>query len=144
MVHRNVNLIFEIYRSPQSVFTLKELAVLIGETDEDRLKSKVNYHIKKGRMIALRRGIYAKEKYNPLELANKIFVPSYISLETVLQEAGVNFQYYKTIFVVSYLSREIKINDHIVRYRKIQDRILSHPLGIRQENGYAIATPERA
>lgn len=144
MVHDMANLIFEIYKSPLTVFSLRELALLMNESDENKLKAKVNYHVKKGKLLALRRGIYAKENYHPLELANKIFIPSYISLETVLQEAGVINQYYETIFIVSYLSREIKVKNHRFRYRKIKDQILSNPLGLQQLAGYAIARPERA
>jgi len=39
-----------------------------------------------------RRGIYAKDKnYDRLELANRIYTPSYISLETVLSREGIVF-----------------------------------------------------
>ena len=138
------NLRVEIYRSSATVFSLKELAMLVNETSLDNLKARINYHVKKGEILAVRRGIYAKEKYNPLELANKIFTPSYISLETVLREAGIIFQYYRAIFAVSYLAREIKVNGQVIRYRKIKDRILSSPGGLKQANGYTIAVPERA
>lgn len=138
------DLILEVYKSPLTVFSLKEIALLIGETDEERLKSKVNYHVRKGKFLNIRRGIYAKEQFNPLELANKLFTPSYISLETVLQQTGIIFQHYETIFALSYLSREIKILEFTIRYRKIKDQILSSPLGLQQEGGYSIASPERA
>src|SRR3989338_8363339 len=138
------DLILEIYRSPQTVFSLKDLALLIGESSKSTLKAKANYYVKKGDILGLRKGVYAKEKYNPLELANKIYTPSYISLETVLQTSGIIFQYYKTIFAISYLSREIKIKNMVVRYRKIKNEILCHPLGLENKKGASIATSERA
>ena len=138
------NIIIEIYKSPATVFTLNELAMMLNETNENNLKARINYHVKKGEIMAIRRGIYAKEQFNPLELANKIFIPSYISLETVLQDAGIIFQYYQTIFAISYLAREIKIRNQLFRYRKIKDQILSNPSGLQQANGYTIAVPERA
>jgi len=41
----------------------------------------------------LRRGLYAKDNsYDKNELATKIYIPSYISFETVLRNAGAIFQ----------------------------------------------------
>jgi len=138
------DLIYEIYSSPQTAFTLQEIALLSGEDNENNLKANIHYYVTKGKIKALRKGLYVKENYNPLEVANKIYSPSYVSLETVLQNEGVIFQHYATIFLIAYLSREIQVQGLKIRYRKIKDGILSHPLGIKQENGCAIATKERA
>ena len=45
----------------------------------------------------------------PEELACTLYTPSYISLEYVLQKAGVVFQYDERITAVSYLRRSIDI-----------------------------------
>jgi hypothetical protein len=136
------NLLIEVYKSPLTVFTLSDIALLTGESSENALKSKVNYYVKRNKLLAIRKGVYVKENYNRFELANKIYTPSYISLETVLQRDNIIFQHYDTIFAVSYLSREIKSLK--IRYRKIKDSILSHPMGLVQEEGYASASGERA
>jgi len=66
-------------------------------------------------------------------------------LETVLQKEGVVFQDYgNVIFVISYQTREIKLGDYIIRFKKIKNEILTNPEGIDTENGYSIATKERA
>jgi hypothetical protein len=63
-------------------------------------------------LIRVYRGLYAKdEDYNQFELATRIYTPSYISFETVLTRSGINFQYYNNIFVASYVSREIIVNN---------------------------------
>lgn len=96
-------------------------------------------------MIRVRRGIYAKDKnYNRFELATRIYTPSYISFETVLTRAGINFQYYNNIFLVSYLSREIKVDEQKISFVKMKDYVLSSTMGIEYDNDVAIATKERA
>lgn len=119
---------------------------MIGETNFDNLKSKINRLVKKGVLISLKKGLYAKSTgYEILEAANKIYTPSYISLETTLQRSGVTFQDYShTIFVISYQSRDIKLNDYTISFRKIKDEILNNYEGILNEDGYSIASTERA
>ena len=135
----------KIYLSKNSVFTAKDIALLWQNTDFGLVKSRINYYVKRGKLYHIRRGIYAKDKsYNELELATKIYTPSYISLETVLAKEGVIFQYYKTIFVISYLTRRIKANGHEIQIRKIKNEVLVNSQGIIQKENYSIATKERA
>lgn len=79
----------------------------------------MSYFAKSGSIKKLSRGVYAKDHYDVLELANKLYAPSYISLETVLQKAGVIFQYYESIFAVSYLTRTVEVSGHTIEYRRI-------------------------
>lgn len=140
------NLTFGLYSAKNTVFTTQEISLIVGETDLDRLKSRINYFVKKGVLVSLRKGLYAKSSgYEILEAVNKIFTPSYISLETVLQRSGVTFQdYSKTIFVVSYQTREIKLGEYTISFKKIKDEILLNSSGIINDDGYAIASGERA
>ena len=137
--------ILELYRFPRTVFTTKDIALVWGETNLDTIKARINYYVKKKKLHPLRRGIYAKDKnYNKFELATKIYTPSYVSLETVLQKEGIIFQYYKSIFVVSYLSREIICDNQKYIFKKIKDEALFNDLGIEKKENYFIATKERA
>lgn len=139
------NKLLEIYRSPKNVFTAKDIAILWQETNPNTLKSKVHYYVKNGQLFSPRIGIYTKNKdYDKLELAGKIYTPSYISLETVLQKEGVTFQNYQTIFMVSYLSREIEIDKQKYCFKKIKNEILTNNLGISARNNSAWACKERA
>lgn len=133
-----------LYSYPQTVFTLKEISLLFPEIDYVDLKSKVSYFVKVGKLRSIRRGIYVKEGYNQLELANKIYTPSYISFETVLQQENVVFQFYETIFVASYLSRDLLVDGHKISYRQIGERAFSNRAGIEEKDGYFIASKERA
>ena len=119
------NLTFSLYSLPNTVFTTKEISMILGENNLDKVKSRINYYVGKGVLVQLRRGIFAKKNgYEILEAANKIFTPSYISLETVLQREGLVFQDYgSTVFVVSYQTRDIKVENFTISYKKIKDEI---------------------
>lgn len=134
-----------ILRSKQTVFSVKEIMLLWGEPTSDAARVRINYYARNGHLHRIRRGFYAKDKsYNRLELATKIFSPSYISLETVLGRAGITFQHYSQIFVVSYISRELKVDGQVYSYRKVKDAILTNHLGVEHRENYSIASAERA
>jgi predicted transcriptional regulator of viral defense system len=135
----------KIYKSPQTVFTIKELSLFWGVNQPKLVWARANDYVRRGKLYRIKRGIYAKdEDYDKFELATKIYTPSYISLETVLAKEGVIFQYYETIFVVSYLTRALQVDMHKIKFRKIKNKILINSEGISQEENYFIATKERA
>ena len=134
-----------LLRSKNSVFSTKDIALLWRETQTGTAQVRLNYYVKVGKLIRVRRGIYAKDKnYDKYEFATKIFRPSYVSFETVLGASGMTFQYYGNIFIASYIKREIKCDGQTYSFVKIKDTILSNPKGIDQAGEYAIATKERA
>jgi hypothetical protein len=134
-----------LLRSKNSVFSTKDIALLWRETQTSTAQVRLNYYVKAGKLIRVRRGIYAKDKnYDKYEFATKIFRPSYVSFETVLGASGMTFQYYGNIFIASYIKREIKCDGQTYSFVKIKDTILSNPKGIDQTGEYAIATRERA
>lgn len=140
----NSDLILTLYSKPQTVFTLNEISLYFPKISYQNLRSRLRYFTNAGKLKRLHQGIYAKNEYNPLELANKLYTPSYISLETVLAKAGVIFQHYNTIFLVSYLSREVTIENTKIQYRQIKDAALTNRAGVEEKEGYFIATVERA
>lgn len=135
-----------LLRTGQSVFSTKEIALLWGEATGAAFRKRLSsYHVKSGKLYAIRQGIYATDKeYDRMELATKIYCPAYISFETVLGKAGVVFQAYKKIFVASYQTREIKVQGQVYAFRKIRNEILLNPAGLTHDNKYSIASPERA
>lgn len=138
-------LILDIYNSKNSVFSVKDIALLWGESNTELVKMRIYRYTKAYKLHSIRRGLYAKDKnYKKNELATKVYTPSYISFETVLGKAGVTFQYYSQIFVASYLTREITADEQTYSYRKIRESILTNNAGIEHKDNYSIATPERA
>lgn len=137
--------ISNILRSDKTVFSFKDIFLAFQEKKPALLRRKINYYIKQDELYSIRRGFYAKDKnYNKLELAVKIYTPSYISFETVLAKAGIIFQLYSQIFVASYLTREISADSQIYSYKKIKDSILTNHSGVKEKDNYFIAVPERA
>lgn len=134
-----------LLRSPRTIFTVKDIALLWGEANEAKTRVRLNNYSKNGKLIRIHHGIYAKdENYDRFELATRIYTPAYISFETVLTRTGVNFQYYGNIFVASYINREIKIGDQVITFVRMKDYVLSDTTGIEHVNGTAKATRERA
>lgn len=136
--------ILTLFKEKQTVFSFNEIALLFNEEKFLRLKQKLNYYTKIGIIKSVRRGIYVKENYNKEELACKIFKPSYLSTEYVLQKNANIFQYNEQITSITYLSRAIEISSYKLIYRKIKNNILLNTTGINRINGINIATPERA
>jgi len=134
-----------LLRFNKTIFSTKEIALLWNEENSAAVRNRLNDYVKNGKLIRLRRGLYSKDKnYDKFELAVNIYTPSYISFETVLYKAGAIFQYYNSIFVASYLARDINVDNQKYSYRKIKDTILTNQSGIKRNNNYYIASPERA
>lgn len=141
----NQNIVLSIYKDNRTVFRLNDISLLAGETNFQSLNKKLNYYVRTGKLLNPRRGIYAKPGYNPEELACRVFTPSYISLEYVLQKSGIIFQYDSGISAISYLSRSIEVNEKTFQFRKIKGEILVNIAGIiRQKDHINIASAERA
>lgn len=137
-------LIIAIYKKPQTVFTLKDVSLLFPEIPYNNLKVRMFYFAKSGSIRKLSRGVYAKDQFDVLELANKLYVPSYVSLETVLQKAGVTFQYYESIFAISYVSRTVEAGGYTIAYRRMKKDVLLNKQGVEEQGNVVIASPERA
>ena len=130
-------------QSRVSVFRISDVAMMTGETDRSKLVQRLRYGVSKGYLVSPCKGIYAKKDFSIEELACKLYVPSYISLDTVLQKAGVIFQYSSEISLVSYLSRTIDLSGKSIKYRKIKNEIIIDMRGINRGE-INMATPERA
>jgi predicted transcriptional regulator of viral defense system len=134
-----------ILRSPKTVFSYKDVALLWGEPGSQAVRVRLSYYAKQGKLYRIRRGLYAKDKnYSKLELATRIFTPSYVSFETVLSQEGVVFQFYSQISAASYLTREIEVDGQVYSFRRIKDPILTHTVGVEHRDESSIATKERA
>ncbi|MFA6554285.1 MAG: type IV toxin-antitoxin system AbiEi family antitoxin domain-containing protein [Candidatus Paceibacterota bacterium] len=134
-----------LLRSPQTIFSTKDVVLMWGEQNESAARVRLNYYVKAEKLIRVHRGFYAKDKnYNRFELATRIYTPSYISFETILTREGVNFQYYGNIFVASYMNREITIGDQKITFVRMKDYVLSNSMGIEHTSGIATASRERA
>lgn len=132
-------------KTGQTVFSFSELSGLVKEYSGPKLKSALKYAVKSGDLYRISKGIYSlSEEYSKLEFANKYRSPSYISLYTIFQRAGIVFQPYSSIYLVANRSEETEIDSQLYIYRKIKNEILLNTMGINTENNTQMATPERA
>jgi predicted transcriptional regulator of viral defense system len=139
------SLTVKLYQSSKTILTNKDLALIWQENNKFNLNAKIAYYVKQKALIRLTRGVFAKSKdYNSKELATSIYIPSYISFETVLRETGVIFQHYETIFVASKWPKTIKIGKYTITFRKLKDAVLFNSTGIISKDNYSMATTERA
>lgn len=137
--------ISDILRSAKTVFTFKDISLIWGNSDRKATIDGVNYYIKTGELYRIRRGIYAKDKnFDRLELATRIFTPAYVSFETILTQAGINFQFYNKIMVASYQTREIVVDGQVYAYKKIKGFVLTNPSGVEHKGETSVAGSERA
>ncbi len=134
-----------ILRSPKTVFTFEDVALLWREPNTQAVRVRLSYYVSRGKLCRIRRGMYAKDKnYNKLEFATRLYPPSYVSFETILAREGLIFQFHGEVGVASYLTREIEVDGQVYSFRKIKTPILTNPLGVENKDETSFATRERA
>lgn len=138
------NVLEVILSSPRSVFNVQSLMMLTESVDSQKLTKSLHYYVKEGKIRNPRRGIYTKVTYDEREMACNLFRPAYISLEYVLQRAGVVFQYDDAVTCISYLNRIVEIDDRAYQFRIINPERWIGMEGLEQHDNILIATPERA
>lgn len=138
------NVLEVILRSPRSVFNVQTLMMMTECDDSQKLTKSLHYYVKEGKIRNPRRGIYTKSTYDEKEMACSLFRPAYISLEYVLQRAGVVFQYDDTITCVSYLNRFVALDEKAYQFRIINPERWIGMEGIERHDNIQIATTERA
>ena len=105
-----------------------------------------------GRIIRLKRGLYVRSTEDgalpvPFLIANHLYGPSYVSLQTALRHYGlIPERVFETQSMTIKHSREF--DTPLGRYNYRNCNINYFPIGIRQEqegnDNYMIATPEKA
>lgn len=131
--------------SRQTVYLVSDLSQQVAGYSGAKLYSALKYATKKKDLNRITRGIYAFSKdYSRIEFANKFRTPSYISLYTILQEAGIIFQPYSDIYAISQRSEVYEVDGQKYIYRKIKDDIFLNHMGTIYIDGVHKATPERA
>lgn len=134
-----------LYKARQTIFTTKDLSLLWKIENAAYLKTKLHRLLKHGRLRAIRRGFYAlSEEYDPMELAGRMVIPSYVSLQTILAQAGALFQYDHAITSIAGCSRNCKVDGREFIYRKMKYTILFAREGVTTNGTAWRATPERA
>ena len=107
-------------------------------------------YVRQGLLLRMKRNVYVRrDVWNATGVTEKFVltnlgqVPSYISLTSALQYYEVTTQVLRNFFesVAIKRTKQISLNGSILRYSKIAEELY---FGFRKENGYFIATPEKA
>lgn len=138
------NVLEVILNSSRSVFNIQSLRMMTECENSQKLTQSLHYYVMAGKIRNPRRGIFTKATYDEKEMACSLFRPAYVSLEYVLQRAGVVFQYDDAMTCVSYLNRIVEIDDKTYQFRIINPELWIGMEGIEQQDNILIATPERA
>lgn len=139
----------------KNIFTSNELKILRW-IDGNSFQKRLSYNLKTNKFIKIRKWIYAiagsinfLEDQDFFQIANSVYAPSYISLETVLTREWINFQYYWDIKLMSPYTKELQI-DTIpytqirLDFVKLPKELLTNNIWLIQKDGYVIASKERA
>ena len=135
----------QLIESNQKVFSIEDLGSIWSENDYIKVKALARYYASKNKVFRVKNGLYSiVEKPDVLEVAQHLITPSYISYHTALSIHGINFQYYSDIHCMALRNREIEVKEQKIIFHQIKYDVLFNPLGIINQNGYNLASPERA
>jgi predicted transcriptional regulator of viral defense system len=107
-------------------------------------------YVRQGLLLRMKRNFYVRrDVWNAIGVTEKFIltnlgqVPSYISLTSALEYYEVTTQVLRDFFesVAIKRTKQISLNGSLFRYSKIAEELY---FGFRKENGYFIATPEKA
>jgi predicted transcriptional regulator of viral defense system len=135
----------KLLKSNKNILNIDDFMAIWQESDRRLVLESIKGYAKRGKLINLFKGIYSlKSEYNPFELGQKLFTPSYISYYTALAYNGVIFQKYDDIHLFATNSKRITVNKNTYIYHKININILLNAKGIVNIDNFSIASPERS
>ncbi len=138
-------MITTLLKTEQTVFTTAQLQKLFPTTKAKTLAWTLYRYKQVWKLLNPQKGVWTLPIFDVYELACMLYPGSYISLETVLYDAGVVFQWYgSSTRVVWSNTREKIFQEHKYIARKVKNTLLQNTIGVRQQGKYYIATPERA
>ncbi|MCD6270293.1 hypothetical protein J7J23_00755 [bacterium] len=138
----------QLARMNEVIFHISDLANLWQIQNKNTLYTTLKRYVQKGLLFRIYRGFYSLKKIEQIEPAllgikalNRF---AYLSTETVLVKAGIISQVSHRITLVSSVSKRFSIGGNFYLVRKLDDRFLFNPIGLRIEGGFYQAAVERA
>ena len=132
------NIVFFSPREFQRIFAVSDFAV----------HKYIHEHSKKGFFNKLKNGLYCLSSANPhsFSVANKLYIPSYISLATALSFHGIIPEtIYSITSITSKATRNFVSNQKEFIYRKIKKNLFTGYYFCKQaDEKFLIAEPEKA
>jgi predicted transcriptional regulator of viral defense system len=137
------NNISKLLSTDTPFFTLSSLQAIFNITRESARTAAYRL-VERGILIRLRRDLYTlvNRKYSLFSLANALYQPSVISLETALNYWGLIVQVPQIIFSVALKSYRYELDNTEFTYRCIEPSLFR--FGQIKEEDFYIAQPEKA
>ena len=137
------NNISRLLSAESPFFTLSSLQAIFNITRESA-RTTASRLVKKGILIRLCRDLYVllNRKYSLFSLANALYQPSVISLETALNYWGLIVQVPQIIFSVGLGSHQSKVDNTDFVYRRMNTSLFR--FGQVKAEDFYIAEPEKA
>jgi hypothetical protein len=141
---RIVDIIKIIKKSGVKIIALSDLKKLL-DIEKDNTSYKIAEKLVAEKLLLrLKKGVYSSI-FNPpdsFEIANAIYTPSYISLESALNYYGILLQFpYSVTSVSPKKSKKLLIDEKEFEYVQISSKLY---LDFRREGPAVIASPEKA
>ena len=131
----------------KTIFTHQDLVAGFG-VNKRAVEAFLSYNYRMGKIQRVRRGLYffTGETIDTFSLANVIYAPSYISLETALSFYGLIPEVvYSVTSITTRATREFVFNDINYSYQSIKIKAFTGYIPIDRDNKKILmATPEKA
>ena len=129
------------------IFSPRDLMIMF-DVSQRAAEGFLSYNLKKGAFIRLKKGFYSLKRNWPSDffLANKIYSPSYVSLDTALAFYHlIPETVYAVTSVTTKATRRFEIKERLFEYRKIKKEAYAgyQPTQVEGEVVF-LATPEKA
>ena len=137
-----------LLQQDRRILTTSDLAILWETTNKNTLLTTIKRYTKSKILHRIQKGLYSTipiPNLHPYELGCAVSGSlSYISTETVLQNAGIIMQHTNKITLLGPKTKQFTINniDYLCRY--LHPKFLLNRIEINQHQPYHIATTNRA
>jgi len=137
-----------LLQSEKRIFRTSDLALLWDISNRNSLLKTIERYVEKGILYRIYKGLYSTlplKNLQEYEIGCAIGGSfSYISGETVLSKNGIILQDVKKVTLFGKKQKEVVVDNKVYLCRYLNDKFLLNRVGIDDEKGYAVATPERA
>lgn len=138
----------ELVKLDRKIYHTNDLAILWGIANKNTLYTTIKRYVNKGILIPIYKGLYSTispTSLNPLELGIAIAHRfCYLTTESVLSQAGIISQAVYDYTFAADLSKRVSVGNWSFRFRRLKDDYLHNPTGIGKNNGFFMASIERA
>jgi len=141
---KTIDVLRILQRFNKRIYNFSDLKKLLNIEDDDSLYVKISRLVERGLLKRIKKGVYYLEGREPdsFEIANVLYEPSYLSLETALNYYGILVQTPYIIFsITTKRAKRVIFNNIEYHYLQINRKYFK---GYTKEKNFLIATPEKA